>query len=187
MTPLSGKFGVDLNALAKMRPAQILSAALSLQWKFVARRGGKILWRDGFENIITNEGLDHFLDVALSGGTQISSWFIGLTDGTPTVAAGDTMASHAGWAEVVAYDEAARQAWTDGGVSSQSVGNGASPATFTISTNSTDIGGGFLTSNDTKSGTTGVLFSAGAFTGGDKSLDDNDTVDVTCTVTAADS
>ncbi|GAG46997.1 unnamed protein product, partial [marine sediment metagenome] len=36
----------------------------------------------------------------------------GLTDGTPTPAAGDTMASHGGWTEVVAYDEGVRQTLT---------------------------------------------------------------------------
>jgi hypothetical protein len=86
---------------------------------------------------------------------------------------------------VTAYDEAARQTWTDGGVSSQSVSNSASPATFTISTDGTTVGGLFLTSVSTKGGTTGTLYAAGAFSAGDKSLDDNDTLDVTATFTQA--
>lgn len=187
MTASVGKFGLDIDAVARRVARESMSAAFAIRWAFEARRAGKLLWRDGFDNIITNAGLDHILDIVLSGGTQITTWYIGLTDGTPTVAAGDTMSSHAGWAEVTAYDEAVRQTWSDGGVSSQSVDNSASQATYTIDTNSTTIGGGFLSSNSTKSGTTGVLLSAGAFSAGDKSLDDNDTVDVTLTVTAADS
>lgn len=147
---------------------------------------GDLKWREAASNIVTNAGLDYALDAALSGGTPITTWYVGLTDGTPTVAAGDTMSSHAGWAEVTAYDEAARQTWSDGGVSSQSVTNSASAAVFTCSTNSTTIGGAFLTSDSTKGGTSGTLYAAVAFTGGDKSADDGDTITVTYTFTAAD-
>lgn len=145
----------------------------------------RIIGTDQIENIVVNVGLDHALDVTLSAATQITSWLLGLTDGTPTVAAGDTMASHAGWVEVTAYDEGTRPAWTDGGVSGQSVSNSASQARFTISTNGTTVGGAFLTSNNVKGGTTGTLYAAGAFSAGDKTLDDNDTLDVTATFTAA--
>lgn len=162
-------------------------AAFKGVWHITCRdKSGKVKWKDKIENLITNAGLDHALDATLSAGTQITTWYVGLTDSAPTVAAGDTMSSHAGWSEVEAYDEAARVTWSNGGVSSQSVDNSASPAQFTIDTNSTTVGGAFLTSVNTKGGTTGTLFAVGAFTAGDKSLDDNDTIDVTATYTAAD-
>lgn len=142
-------------------------------------------WKDTIDNIVVNAGLNHILDVVLSAATQVTAWYIGLLSATPTVAAGDTMASHAGWTEVTAYDEANRQAFTEAGASSQSLSNTASPAVFTISTNGTQIGGAFLTSNNTKGGTTGTLYAAGAFTAGNKDLDDGDTIDVTLTATAA--
>lgn len=145
--------------------------------------GGRRLWLVDQFNIVVNEGLDHLLDVTLSGATQDTTWFVGLTDGAPTVAGADTLASHAGWGEVTAYDETNRVAFVDAGVSGQSMGNAASPATFTIDTNSTTVGGGFLAGVNT--GTSGVLYAAAAFTAGDKSLDDNDTLDVTCTFTTA--
>ena len=147
---------------------------------------GPVKWEEEWHNLVVNQGLDYLLDAGLSAGTQITSWFILLLDGTPTVAAGDTLASHAGWTEVTAYDEATRQAWTDGGVSGQSVDNSGSPAQFTISANGTTIGGAALASNSTKGGTTGTLYAAGAFTAGDKTLDDGDTLDVTATFTQAD-
>lgn len=157
------------------------------RWDIVCKdKSGKIKWTDKIENLVTNAGLDHALDAVLSAGTQITTWYVGLTDGTPTVAAGDTMSSHAGWAEVTAYTESVRQTWTDGGVSSQSVDNSASTADFSINSNSTTVGGAFLTSNSTKSGTTGTLFAVGAFSAGDKSLDSGDTLSVTATYTAAD-
>lgn len=143
-------------------------------------------WSESYENLVVNEGLDHLLDVTLSGATQITTWYVGLMAATPTVAAADVMNSHAGWTEFTAYDESVRQTWTDAGVSSQSVTNSASKASFTVSTNSSSIGGAFLVSNSTKSGTTGVLYAGGAFSGGNKAADDGDTLQVTATFTQAD-
>lgn len=142
-------------------------------------------WHDRIENIVVNAGLNYLLDTGLSAGVAITTWYLLLTDGTPTVAAGDTMASHAGWVEVTAYSEGVRQTWTDGGVASQSVDNSASAAVFTISSDTTVVGGAALTSVSTKGGTTGTLYAAGAFTAGDKSLDTSDTLTVTATFTAA--
>lgn len=176
----SGAFGPRV----VRRPALVSGLALRGRWGVTCRdRFGNVRWDDVIENLVVDAGVNYALDAALSAGTPITSWFIGLTDGTPTVAAGDTMASHAGWTEVTAYDEAARLAWTDGGVSAKSVGNSASVATFTVSVNGTVIGGAFLTSVNTKGGTTGTLYAAGAFSAGDKTLDDNDTLDVTATFT----
>lgn len=161
--------------------------AVAGHWNVVARDpNGREKWRDTIPmNLVTNEGLDHLLDVTLSNATQVSTWYVGLIDGSPTIAAGDTMSSHAGWTEITAYDEANRVTWTDGGVSGQSVDNSGATATFTISTNSTTVGGAFLVSNNTKGGSTGTLYAAGAFSAGDKSLDDGDTLDVTATFTTA--
>lgn len=145
--------------------------------------GGRQLWREEWENIVVNQGLNDLLDVTLSGATQDTTWFVGLTSGTPTVAAGDTLASHAGWTEVTAYDEVNRVAWVDAGAASQAITNAASPAVFTISANSTTVGGAFLAGVNT--GTSGRLYAAGAFTAADKSLDDNDTLTVTASFSAA--
>lgn len=148
-------------------------------------KDGQLKWYDEAPNLVTNDGLQHLLDVLFAGATQTDPWYIGLTDGTPTVAAGDTMASHAGWTKVTAYDEAARQAFVDVRTG-QSVDNSASKAVFTIDTNSTTVGGAFLTSDSTKGGTSGELLCAAAFTGGDKSLDDDDVLNVQYTFSAAD-
>lgn len=176
---------VGVAAALRARPAE-QRLGMKGRWEFVCRdRHGNVKWTDTIDNLVVNVGLDHLLDVALSGATQITSWYIGLLSATPTVAAGDTMASHAGWTEVTAYDEATRVAFTDGGVSGQSCSNSGSPAEFTISTNGTQVGGAFLTSNNTKGGATGTLYAAGAFSAGNKDLDDDDTLTVTLTATAA--
>lgn len=147
---------------------------------------GRLKWRDVIEcNLVVNTGLNDILDKYYKGSGYTAAHYCGLTDGTPTFAAGDTMASHAGWTEVTAYDEAARQTITWGSVSGQSVDNSASKAVFTISSDSTTIGGGFVATDGTKGGSSGTLVGGAAFSAGDKSLDDNDVLNVTVTATAA--
>lgn len=147
-------------------------------------RKGRLYWRDDCYNIVVNTGLDEYLDKVWKASAYTASHFVMLTDGTPTIAAGDTMASHAGWAEVVAYSESVRQTLTLGTVASQSVDNSASKAAFSINGTAT-VGGAALTTNNTKSGTTGILMGAAAFSGGDKAVANGDTLNVTVTLTAA--
>lgn len=157
-------------------------------WRLVARDPeGNIVAKSEWSNLVVNEGLDYLLEAGLCGQTQQTSWFIGLTDGTPTAAAADVMSSHAGWTEVTGYDEGTRQAWTpdSSDVVDQSVDNESNPATFTITSNSTTVGGAFLCSNSTKSGTTGVLYAIGAFTGGDVTLSAASTLEVEAEFTEA--
>lgn len=152
-------------------------------WHFEAfDPDGNLVWEETVQNIIVNAGLDDMLDKYLKGSAYTAAFYVGLTDGTPTTAAGDTMSSHAGWTEVTAYSEGARQTLTLGTVSSQSVDNSASKAVFSINSDSTTVGGAFITTNSTKSGTTGTLFNVVAFTGGDVVLSNGSTLNVTCTI-----
>lgn len=146
---------------------------------------GNLIHEDEIHNIVVNEGLDHLLDVTLSAATQTATWYVGLTDGNPTTDPTDTLSSHAGWTEVTAYDETNRPEWVDGGVSSQSVDNSGSTATYTINSGSTTIGGAFLASDNTKGGTTGILYSVGAFSGSDVTLSSGSTLEVTATFTTS--
>ena len=150
-------------------------------------REGRLKWVEEFDNLVVNAGLDDSLDKHLKGSAYTAAWYIGITSASPTPAAADTMASHAGWTEVTAYDEAARPTVTFGAVSGQSVDSSGAPDVFTISADATAVGGAFLVTIATKGGTTGVLYGVGAFTGGNKTLSDNDTltVTVTCTATAS--
>lgn len=145
---------------------------------------GNLKWKDHGYNTVVNVGLDDVLDKYFKGSTYTAAHYVGLTDGTPTPAAGDTMVTHAGWADDATYSDPTRPALTLGPVSGQSVNNSASKATFNINGTAT-IGGAFVTTDNTKSGTAGTLYGVVAFSGGDRSVASGDTVNVTVTLTAA--
>jgi hypothetical protein len=128
--------------------------------------------------LVVTEGRNHFLNTEFKSGTPITTWHGGLTAGSPTFAAGDTMASHGGWTEVTAYS-GSRPAITFGTVSSGSLDNSASKSSFAINGTAT-VGGGFIFS--AASGTTGTLHGGAAFTNGNRSVLSGDTLDVTYTI-----
>lgn len=131
------------------------------------------------KNLVVNEGINYIFSNDLEAGTQ----YMGLTDGTPTVAAGDTLASHAGWTEVTAYT-GNRPLW-DKTLTTTSLSNSGSTASFTGFTGSGTIGGLFLATVNT--GTSGVLISAVAFTEGDQSYTTATTVTATYTLSGSSS
>ena len=94
------------------------------------------------------------------------------------------MSSHAGWTEVTDYSESTREALVLGTVASQSVDNSASKASYSINATAT-VGGAFITTVSTKVAPPALLYGVGAFSGGDKSVDNGDTLNVTVTCTAA--
>jgi hypothetical protein len=183
-TDLQMAVGAQAGRGAALRAARVLTTHYVVE---AHDAQGRLKWTEEFDNLVVNAGLNDSLDKHLKGSNYTAAWYVGLTDGTPTVDPTDTMASHAGWAEVAAYDEAVRQTLTLGSVSGGSVSNTASKAVFTISANGTTIGGAFVANGSAKatdSGyNTGILYGAGAFTG-DKLLDDGDTLSVTVTLTA---
>ena len=176
---------LNLNARADLRESMRMALGFANRYDVVCRdKSGKIKWIDHIENLVVNVGLDDVLDKYFKGSAYTAAWYVGLTDGTPTVAAADTMASHVGWVDDTTYSDANRPTLTLGTVASQSVDNSASVAVFNINGTAT-IGGCFVTTSNTKGGTTGILYGAGAFTGGDKSVTSGDTLNVTVTLTAA--
>ena len=156
---------------------------LENHYKIECIRDGKVIWVEEIDNLVVTEGLNDSLDKHLKGSAYTAAWYVGLTNTTPTFAAADTMASHAGWTENTTYDEANRQTLTLGTVSAGSVSNTASKAVFTIAGTVT-IGGAFVTSVNTKGGTTGILYGGGALSQ-NRSLVDNDVLNITITCTAA--
>jgi hypothetical protein len=153
---------------------------------------GNVKWEEGFNNIVVNVGKIDLLTQYFKGSAYTAAFYLGLVDnaGFTTYAPGDTMSSHAGWAESVAYSNSTRPAVTfgtataSGGSSNPGVaGTGtlvSNAVTFNINATATILGA-FLTTNSTKSGTTGTLYSAGSFTGGSRSVVSGDSLLVTYT------
>ena len=143
-------------------------------------------WTDTFHNLVVNQGLANMNGAYFAGTAQTTTWYLGLVTGPgsgTTFAAGDTLASHAGWTENTAYTGNRKAATfgtattADPSVINNAVATGGTPAVFTMSSNAQTIAGAFLCS--VTSGTSGILFSAGDFTGGDKIVDSGDTLTVT--------
>jgi hypothetical protein len=158
-----------------------------VRWMFEAFGPDKKLkWADFIDpNLVVNEGLNYGLDVYYGVVAKPTAWYVGLITGPgATVIAGDTAASH-GFTENTTYSEGTRPTCQFGSASSQSITNSSNKASFSI-TGTVTIGGAFLISENTKGGASGKLNSGGAFTGGDKSLGNGDTLQVTVTCTHAD-
>ena len=145
---------------------------------------GQLKWVEEFDNLVVDEGLNDSLDKHLKGSAYTAAWYVGITGSAPTFAAGNTMASHAGWTESTAYSNANRPTLTLGTVSGKSVDNSASKAQFNINATAT-IGGAFVVANNTKGGSSGILYGGGAFTGGDRAVASGDVLNVLVTLTAA--
>ena len=139
---------------------------------------GKLKWIEEFDNLVVTAGRDKYLDATLKTGLASPAWYVGLK-GTGTPAAGDTMASHPTWSEIVPYSNATRPTWTPGTISGGSVSNSGSVAAFNINASST-VYGAFMVDNSTKSGTTGTLLGAGDF-GTSRAVESGDTLNVTVT------
>jgi hypothetical protein len=142
---------------------------------------GQVKWADEFHNLILNEGLQDMNAKYFNGAGYTAAHFVGLIQGPAagnTIAAVDSLASHAGWPETTAYT-GSRKTLTMGSATDADpsvISNTASVASFAMNATVT-VAGAFLAT--VSSGTAGVLFSAGNFTGGDKFVDSGDTLNVT--------
>ena len=149
-------------------------------------KDGKLKWEDSKQNLVVNVGLQDMNTQYFKGATYTAAWYIGLygAGASNTPAATDTASSHAGWTEITPYSNATRPAATFGTATTADpsvISNSASPAAFAINATAT-VGGAFLISNSTKSGTTGILFSASDFQSpGDRNVVSGDTLNVTYT------
>ena len=153
-------------------------------------KDGNLKWTAESKNLVVNVGLQYMAGTALTSVTQITTWYLGLygSGATNSPAAGNTMASHSSWTEVTDYSNANRVTATFATATTASpsvVTNTASPAVFNIN-GTTTVGGAFLTSDNTKGGATGTLFSAADFgSPGDRSVVSGDTLSVTYTFSLA--
>lgn len=125
---------------------------------------GTLAWEENVHNMVTTAGFNYLLDAGFVGGTQISTWYLGLITyaATTALAKSDTMASHIGWTEFTSYSEATRQQWTVGAASGGSNTNTAAIST-TINATGSQLYGAFICSTNTKGNASGTLWSTLAF------------------------
>jgi hypothetical protein len=147
-------------------------------------RNGEIIEEFSDSNIVVNEGLNNILSVMFNGGTQTTTWYVGIFEGNYTPVASVTAATVATAAtESTAYTSSTRPEYVEAAPSGQSITNTASRASFVFNATKT-IYGAFLISSSTKSGTTGVLFSAARFSSA-KAVESGDELLLTYTFNAS--
>lgn len=148
----------------------------------------ELKFEETFDNIVTTVGKNYALDAFLQTGVTIVGPYMGLINTNASAAViGDTMSSHAGWLEVGGANAptytAPRKtaAWSAASAGSKAL---SSALSFAITSAGT-VGGCFLVLGtgalSTIDNTAGVLYSAGAFTGGSKTVANGDTLNVSYT------
>lgn len=144
-------------------------------------KDGNLKWEDSTHNLVVNQGLKDLNDKYFAGAGYSATWYLGLVNASPapSYAAGDTLASHGGWAEVTDYS-GNRKPVTFGTSTLADpavISNTAVPSQFSM-TGSVTVAGAFLCSVAT--GSAGVLFSVSSLQApGSRILVSGDTLVVT--------
>ena len=147
-------------------------------------------WVDVFPNTVTTVGKNLAFNTFLAGSAYtVTGPYMGLIGATPTTVIGDTMTSHAGWTEVGGVNApqytAPRKTVAWNAASGGSISN-STALTFSIITTAGTVGGAFICYGSgavsTIDNTGGTLWSAGAFTGGNRAVNPGDTLTVSYSV-----
>lgn len=148
---------------------------------------GKLKWRDTIENVVATVGKNLMLDTAFAGAAYtVTGPYMGLISSTSwsAVAAGDTMASHAGWLEAGGANAPTYSGNRKTAVwSAAASGSKALSAALSFAITGTGTAkGAFIVfgsgASATKDNTSGVLWSAGTFSTGDKAVVNGDQLNV---------
>lgn len=151
---------------------------------------GNLKWSDSIKNLTTNVGRQSILN-SYFANTGAGAILMGLK-GTGTAVVGDTQASHTSWLEVglanaPAYSGTRKTpAFSAATLANPSVLSTSAAVVFAMTSSGT-VAGAFINigGSSTIDNTTGVLFSAGDFTAGSKTVTSGDTINVTYTLSAA--
>ena len=180
----------SMSASVESQRDMILRAIAGSRWNFECYyKYGNLKWAElDRPNIITNEGLNAWLNIMFHGATQIATWYIFPVETDTTAAVTMTYAVPV-FTEWDGYSEATRQAFVEAAASSQSITNSASKAVYTSSETKTLYGGALVgggTAADTKNDTTGggTLFCYSKFSAG-KPVENTDTFKIYCTISIA--
>lgn len=154
-------------------------------------KDGNLKWTDFIENVVATVGKNLALDTFLAGSAYtVTGPYMGLISSASysAVAAGDTMASHAGWLEAGGSNAPTYTgnrktcAWSSAASGSKAL---SAALAFAITGTGT-VKGAFIVYGtgavNTKDDTNGTLLSAGLFSGGDRAVLSGDTLNVSYTL-----
>lgn len=152
-------------------------------------KNGNLKWKDSIKNLVVDVGKNWVLDGILGSAQTNTGPFMGLISsvGWSSVVAGSTMSSKSGWSEAGGANPP-----TYSGTRKTCVWAAASGGSKTLSaalsftfTGSGTVKGCFIVMGtgavNTTDSTAGVLYSAGTFSGGDKSVVSTDVLNVSYT------
>jgi hypothetical protein len=147
-------------------------------------RSGLLLAKHDAFNAVTDAGVNRIFNEYFRNGTPSAAFYIGVINNASFsgLSNSDTMASHSGWIEFTGYSQSTRVAWSPDAASARSITN-STPAQFDI-TGSATLYGLFVVDNNTKSGTTGNLWSTAAFNSGTVAVTSGDVVKITYSLSA---
>lgn len=151
-------------------------------------KNGNIKWQDKVPNLVTTQGKNYLLDNGLAGTAFTAVYYLGLISSVTytAVAVGDTAAQingsntwkEAGVLNAPTYTGPRKTAvWAAASAGSKALSAALSYAITGTGT----LKGCFLVTTATIDGTTGFLYSAGLFAGGDKPVVNTDTLQVSYT------
>ena len=157
---------------------------------------GQVKWSEEFPNAVTTQGknalLDRYFGAAAADANRFT-WYMGLiaANGYTAISTTDTHASHTGWKEsgennaaAPGYTQTTRRQITFAASSSGSKAT-SNAVVFSIGTAGT-VKGAFIANSAVKASAnaSGVIYSAGLFTVGDKIVTAGDTLNITYTASA---
>lgn len=172
-----------------------LGEGSKVKGRYVAQcfdKDGNLKWEDTIENTVVTVGKNLELDTLLAGSAYtVVGPFMGLISSVDwsAIDASDTMSSHAGWKEAGptnAPDYSGDRKTAVFNAASGGVKDLSADLSFTFSESGTVKGAFIVTGTgavNTHDSTAGVLYSAGLFTGGDKTVADTDVLNVDWQVT----
>ena len=157
-------------------------------------KDGNFKWEDTTHNTVVTVGANVLLDAnfATTAYTAVGPFLgilTGATAGGPVITTADTMSSHAGWLEVGNANAPTLQSARPTLLFAVATARSKTATTAAVTASGAGTAKGsflvyFTGASAAIDSTSGTLFSAGAFTGGDKLLATGDTLQVTWSLTA---
>jgi len=186
------KFGLKQQVAAEVVRGKKRADPFTVKGKFHIEHYSKavngtreLLSKFEVDNGITNGGKNDVLGSLFDDtASKRTLWAIGQIDNAGFTALADTtdtMASHTGWAEFTTYSEGTRPLWNPDPAGSQAITN-STPRDFNI-TGTATLQGVFISSDDVKTGTTGILWATALYPT-PLAVSNGDLIKITYTVTA---